>query len=283
MGSRWKHRLLCRRDYTSLAFNQSGEPYEAFTDVAHACKAFVMKFKGTNWLYVGNAGFSPSSAYYISLAYSPSDGQPYIAYQDENNQGKATVMKFNGIRWVYAGTAGGSASGAGYFYLSFSPSDSLPYIAYRDYAYLGKATVMEFDGINWGNIGMAGFSAAAAYFVSLAINSTGLPFVAFSDDSHSGKAKVMYNVITTGIKEQTSSRFAIYPNPASDKITVETSATSSKNILTVLNIHGQQLLSRPITGPKTQLDISGLSAGMYFLRLIGDTSFTTGKFIVLTL
>ena len=46
-------------EYTSLAFSPSnGQPYLVFKDFANSQKATVMRFDGTNWVYVGSAGFS---------------------------------------------------------------------------------------------------------------------------------------------------------------------------------------------------------------------------------
>jgi hypothetical protein len=55
-----------------------------------------MKFDGTNWLNVGNAGFSTGVVTYTSLAFSPT-GQPYVVYADSANSKKATVMKFDSV------------------------------------------------------------------------------------------------------------------------------------------------------------------------------------------
>ena len=72
-----------------------------------------MKFDGTNWLIVGNAGFSPDMVAYISLAFSPA-GEPYVAYEDHANSEKASVIKFDGTNWINAGIAGFTA-GAAYY------------------------------------------------------------------------------------------------------------------------------------------------------------------------
>ena len=41
----------------------------------------------------------------------------------------------------------------------------------------------------------------------------------------------------------------------------------------------QQLITRQITEPKTQIDISNLPSGVYFVRLAGERMVKVGKFI----
>ena len=83
------------------------------------------------------------------------------------------------------------------------------------------------------------------------------------------------------IKEPTShhSTFDIYPNPATDKITLKTSGKANGGILTILNIEGQQLISRQITQPKMQIEISTLPCGVYFLRVTTDRTVEVRKLI----
>ncbi len=97
--------------FISLAFSPSGQPYVAYQDAVNSCQCTVMKFDGTNWVDVGNAGFSAGTADWTSLAFSPVDSQPYVAYWRLwiAFNGNATVMKFNGTNWVYVGAAGFSA------------------------------------------------------------------------------------------------------------------------------------------------------------------------------
>ena len=51
-------------DYTSLAFNPSGDLYITYEDIENQRKISVMKFNGTNWIYIGTPGFSRSWALY---------------------------------------------------------------------------------------------------------------------------------------------------------------------------------------------------------------------------
>jgi hypothetical protein len=69
---------------------------------------------------------------------------------------------------------------------------------------------------------------------------------------------------------------SIYPNPASDELTIESPATG---VLSILNLNGQQLLIQEITGPKTQLDISNLPFGVYLVKLVGEKGVQVGKFV----
>jgi hypothetical protein len=70
-----------------------------------------------------------------------------------------------------------------------------------------------------------------------------------------------------------------YPNPAADKITIETAATLTNSQLSIMNLNGQELMTRQITSPKTQIDISNLPNGVYFVRLTNDKTMEVGKFV----
>jgi hypothetical protein len=83
------------------------------------------------WLNAGNAGFTPGSAEFPSLAFSPA-GVPYVAYYDVSDIFYMTVSvkKLEGGSWVNAGPANFDTAGPSQ--LAFSPA-GVPYIAYSDY------------------------------------------------------------------------------------------------------------------------------------------------------
>lgn len=73
--------------------------------------------------------------------------------------------------------------------------------------------------------------------------------------------------------------FSIYPNPTSDFITIEISTIQTQIHLSIMNLNCQQLITRQISEPKTQIDISNLPSGVYFVRLTGEKIVQVGKFI----
>jgi hypothetical protein len=177
-------------------------------------------------------------------------------------------MKFNGTSWVYVGNEGFSIGEAYSTSLAFSPSGQ-PCVAYQDWGNSKKATVIKFDGSNWVYWGLPGFSAARADFTSLAFNqSDGTPYLAYTDAGNGNKATVMkYDSVFVGIKEQQKSKFSLYPNPATDKITIELSEAPKETTLSIVNLEGQELITSKITNPKTQINISNLPTGIYFVRI----------------
>jgi hypothetical protein len=139
---------------------------------------------------------------------------------------------------------------------------------------------MKFDGSSWVNVGSAGFSAGAAGNSSLAFSPSGQPNVAYSDGANSEKATVMkYDSVYVGINEQQEKKLLLYPNPATDEISVDISEKAYGSNLAIINIEGQQLITRQITEPKTQIDISTLPSGVYIVRLTGERTVTVGKII----
>ncbi len=70
--------------------------------------------------------------------------------------------------------------------------------------------------------------------------------------------------------------FRIYPNPSYATITVTASA---KGTLMILNTGGQLFMSRRITEPATQIDITTLPPGVYVLKLAGNNFVEVRKLV----
>jgi hypothetical protein len=203
-----------------------------------------------------------------------------VAFEDYGNAHKVSVMKFDGVNWIYIGNAGFSSDTSYFESLRFSSSGE-PYVAFVDYGNFRKATVMRYNGTNWVIVGNAGFSAGVAGFTSLTFSPSGVPYVAYEDCANGYGATVMkYDSVYVGINELLKSTLSLYPNPATDNITVEISGKAANGSnLSILNIEGQALIARQITKPKTQIDISLLPSGVYFVRVTGERTVEVGKIV----
>lgn len=88
---------------------------------------------------------------------------------------------------------------------------------------------------------------------------------------------------TTGVEQYTirNSDFIIYPNPANDNITVEsTSLTSNPDkMISIFNIHGQLLLLQPIMQQRIGINVSDFASGIYIIKLETGSGVEVQKFI----
>jgi len=75
---------------------------------------------------------------------------------------------------------------------------------------------------------------------------------------------------------QTINTLTIYPNPATNNITIDTPFNGSRCIH---NTSGQQLLQQEITEQNTTIDVSTLPSGIYVVKVVGDKGVSVGKFI----
>ena len=76
----------------------------------------------------------------------------------------------------------------------------------------------------------------------------------------------------------TLSQAQVFPNPASDRITVK--CNKEFNTIQIINISGQIVYSATVNGDQTTIDTSNLSAGNYFIRVITNEGAHSVKLII---
>jgi len=74
----------------------------------------------------------------------------------------------------------------------------------------------------------------------------------------------------------------VYPNPASDKVTITNNDNFAKEIaVSIFNITGQQIMSDKFKNlNKIELDISKVEKGIYFLKIQMDNQIDDHKLII---
>jgi hypothetical protein len=96
-------------------------------------------------------------------------------------------------------------------------------------------------------------------------------------------SSVYSNVATAaplGIEENGTTGMIVYPNPAYDKLVVSNPDLHNDNYrVEIWQMTGSQVLSRPVSGSQTVIDLSSIAPGVYLLRLVSDNTVYTRKFL----
>ncbi|MCX6248007.1 MAG: T9SS type A sorting domain-containing protein [Bacteroidetes bacterium] len=74
-------------------------------------------------------------------------------------------------------------------------------------------------------------------------------------------------------------KIRVCPDPAKDKIILETSEPQTSGILVITNIRGQEILKQKTEGSRAEVQVTHLPAGLYFVELSTDHGILTGKFV----
>ena len=74
--------------------------------------------------------------------------------------------------------------------------------------------------------------------------------------------------------------FSLYPNPTRSAINIDLQTIPSNNThLTISNTNGQEVITRKITEPKTEIDINSLPSGIYIVKVWNDKNVMVQKVI----
>lgn len=175
--------------YATFNYDPFGTPYVVYTDSVNGNRCSVKKFDGTNWVQVGNAGFSTYDVEFNSIDFDAS-GTPYVAFREQTSS--PSVMKFNGTAWVYVGAPMFYVAANGvYTSMAVNPVTNEPYIFFNDATVASRGTCMRFDGSNWVNVGTPGFTAGGVGWTTIKFNPTGTPYVAYPDNAYASKLAMM--------------------------------------------------------------------------------------------
>lgn len=75
-------------------------------------------------------------------------------------------------------------------------------------------------------------------------------------------------------------RLTVLPNPANQLLTVKLKEAVTTGTMEITDAKGQVIQTKPVEGMQMDLDISALSNGAYYVRLVGDHEMLVAVFIV---
>jgi hypothetical protein len=101
---------------------------------------------------------------------------------------------------------------------------------------------------------------------------------AWLTDVYWGQFADKYYEDCNGIADTPETAIAVYPNPASSRLTI--GGVEGKGMAELVNAAGKTVLSRQINGNLAEIDVSALPRGHYFLRLHTSQSIVTHKVIL---
>jgi hypothetical protein len=85
---------------------------------------------------------------------------------------------------------------------------------------------------------------------------------------------------TTSIDEKGLADVALFPNPATSKVTLKMNSSADKSTLKIYNVNGRELLSREIQNPETEISTEFLPKGVYIVTIQNHKSKQTKKLVI---
>ncbi|MCX6231926.1 MAG: DUF4465 domain-containing protein [Bacteroidetes bacterium] len=88
-----------------------------------------------------------------------------------------------------------------------------------------------------------------------------------------------FNGSVVSVKETSDKTVSIYPNPCSDYLHINLIMDNNSTKLSLTDISGKEVLSKFITSDEIDMDLSSLSKGIYFVKIVNEKSSYFNKII----
>lgn len=103
-------------------------------------------------------------------------------------------------------------------------------------------------------------------------------------DGSNGSADKAINISTNGasvlgVSEAKRLDFEMYPNPGSEKLTIQLPSGSDNAKIEFYDAIGRLAMSQKITSSKKEINVNQLSKGIYILKVLSDNKIGSQKFI----
>jgi|GEM_PF-2386916 len=186
----WLKALPDKIDFSQSSTAQYVQSYEYIGPGTASCPAPEIHDVTTDQM---NMALAPGGGYQI-LAYSDTTKYDAVSVQTEsgvcisaayNGQGKLSVFNTN-LSDIQTTLTTGTATQVNIAATPTRIGTAYPvYIAYADGAFSGGVSVLKLnnEGSSWSQVGSTNFSNGPANFISLAVDTTGMPYVAYESSN----------------------------------------------------------------------------------------------------
>ena len=272
--------------YSMAIYN--GELYVAGS-INHAMKSIV-KWDGTSWQIVGG-GFDSGFAAVASLVVYKNKlyAAGSFSKADSPNTPGNYIAAWDGNSWSDVGGGVLGVSGyTGQISNMIIKDDNLYVVGMFSYAGGVPAKyIAKWDGTNWCGLGSVFDNGVGCLGVYQDMLYIGGGFIKLDGDTLNRIAKWTGGSYvdtcgnSTGLHEfnNNANVFAIYPNPAVDKITIENISITKNQTISIYDIQGQLLLQQQMQEAKTIINIVTFAKGLYFLKVENENGIAVKKFV----
>lgn len=198
------------------------------------------------------------------------------------NVSELTGYYWQGGAWKHSQTNqfiyNGGKFDSAYTFVLNTTTGNLEKDGYRKYFYSTQLdSVLEYSLEN----GVMVF--ANRIVVNSSVNGKTASFTSYNWDNNAWEEslKIMYGAGgATGLSHvNQNAEIKLYPNPATTELTIQTPTASTETAVTILDLQGKVVLSQTIQSLQSQIDLTTLNQGVYFVRLQSAGSTSTQKLI----
>jgi hypothetical protein len=86
-------------------------------------------------------------------------------------------------------------------------------------------------------------------------------------------------VDSTGIESRLANSVTLYPNPANEYVEIRVDGDMNVTAMEVYDVYGKLVCVPNATSPQTRINVSGLPAGTYFVRVTTEEGSVTKTFV----
>lgn len=247
----------------------NGKVYVLWSNYSNGQVPTVSEWNGTSWSILGGASLSSDPiSYFQNIVINKNTQQLYTAHARVSGGSKyLDAYEFNGTSWVSIGAdiSNGQVDEPN---MTIDDNGNLM-VAFVDYNYSSSVSAMKYLNGNWNYIGPSGFSNALSSEIAIT-SFQNVPYVLYKDGAVANKATVRFYDAVSGMDEINNTAFAItiYPNPASDLITVDNYGKYQGYMtISIYTVLGTLVKTEILNQNQQSIGISDLSNGHYFVTI----------------